>query len=615
MSRDDAMKIALGSDYNAIQSARVLMVGAGGIGCELLKNLVLTGFGEIHLVDLDTIDLSNLNRQFLFGHEHIKQSKALVAKETASKFNSNVNLVAYHANIKDPQFTVQWFKSFDLVFNALDNLDARRYVNKMCLIADVPLVESGTTGFNGQAQLIVKGRTECYDCNPKPVVKSFPVCTIRTTPSQPIHCIVWAKSYLFNQLFGIGEDESPDLDNTKNAENADEIANLKREMSELKRVKDAFGSPEFVKVVFEKVFETDINRLLSMEDAWKYRRKPVTLSYDDLKTSVNRQNIDIRAVLSKDMVNWTIEENVLVFEDSVNRLSKRLQLLQKVTDKSESFPMLSFDKDDEDTLDFVAAAANLRSKVFGIDLKSKFEIKEMAGNIIPAIATTNAIIAGVCVLEAFKVLQKNFEKAKMVFLSRQPGRIFSTESLQPPVPTCAVCSIARCSIQVDVSKMTLGKFLDEILMTKLGYSAEISIVTSKLLYDIEFDDNLNRTLKGLGVGEGSFISVIDEDDSGDLTPRVNLEFLVYEKSFNSDDIFYSLESIPQIPRQPPKNDNIDDKQSDLEAPLVSSGSGTTHKRKAEELELGDGIKKARVDPSTAYMDIIDLDDDETIDID
>ena len=67
-----------------------------------------------------------------------------------------MKLEAHHANIKDQMFNVQWFKGFDIVFNALDNLDARRHVNKMCLAADVPLVESGTTGFNGQVQTIKK---------------------------------------------------------------------------------------------------------------------------------------------------------------------------------------------------------------------------------------------------------------------------------------------------------------------------------------------------------------------------------------------------------------------------------------------------------------------------
>lgn len=131
----------------------------------------------------------------------------------AHKFQPRARLEAYHANIKDSQFNVDWFASFNVVFNALDNLDARRYVNRMCLAANVPLIESGTTGFNGQVQVIKKvssimryantladyqqNETECYDCNSKEVPKSFPVCTIRSTPSQPIHCIVWAKSYLF----------------------------------------------------------------------------------------------------------------------------------------------------------------------------------------------------------------------------------------------------------------------------------------------------------------------------------------------------------------------------------------------------------------------------------
>jgi molybdopterin/thiamine biosynthesis adenylyltransferase len=81
-----------------------------------------------------------------------------VAKEVAGKFRPDTKLEAYHANIKDAQFNIDWFKSFDLVFNALDNLDARRHVNRMCLAANVPLVESGTTGFNGQVQVIKKVR-------------------------------------------------------------------------------------------------------------------------------------------------------------------------------------------------------------------------------------------------------------------------------------------------------------------------------------------------------------------------------------------------------------------------------------------------------------------------
>ena len=82
-----------------ISECKILVVGAGGIGCELLKNIVLTGFNNIEIIDLDTIDVSNLNRQFLFHQKHVGMSKCAVAKESVLRFAPNTNIVAHHGNI------------------------------------------------------------------------------------------------------------------------------------------------------------------------------------------------------------------------------------------------------------------------------------------------------------------------------------------------------------------------------------------------------------------------------------------------------------------------------------------------------------------------------------
>lgn len=281
----------------------------------------------------------------------------------------------------------------------------------MCLAADVPLIESGTTGFNGQVQVIKKGKTECYDCNTKEVPKSFPVCTIRSTPSQPIHCIVWAKSYLFTEIFGISEDEPPELDLTEDAENVREIEYLRKEAQALKAIRKSMGFGDFPRRVFEKVFTEDIDRLRSMEDMWKTRQAPQPLNYDEVALAA----AEIRHSVSKrDQEPWTLAENFSVFCESLHRLSARLEAVQKQGVAISAPAVLIFDKDDEDTLDFVAATANMRAIVFGIEPRSKFDIKQMAGNIIPAIATTNAMTAGLCVLQAFKVMREDLAKARMV---------------------------------------------------------------------------------------------------------------------------------------------------------------------------------------------------------
>ena len=142
MSRSESTHALTGCK---LEGKKVLVVGAGGIGCELVKNLVLCGFGDITMIDLDTIDYSNLNRQFLFRQKHVGRSKAEVARESVLEFphDAALEVAARHGNIKNQAFGFEFFKGFDIVLNALDNVDARRHVNRVCLAAEVPLVESG----------------------------------------------------------------------------------------------------------------------------------------------------------------------------------------------------------------------------------------------------------------------------------------------------------------------------------------------------------------------------------------------------------------------------------------------------------------------------------------
>jgi ubiquitin-like 1-activating enzyme E1 B len=384
-----------------------------------------------------------------------------------------------------------------LVFNALDNLEARRHVNKMCLAADVPLIESGTTGFNGQVQVIKKGVTACYDCTPKETPKTFPVCTIRSTPSQPIHCIVWGKSYLLNEIFGTSEEESA-FDHSSDADNAQEIAELKRESEALRKIRESVGSPEFHQMLFDKVFNTDISRLRSMEDMWKNRKPPEALDYKTLLAQASKAMAAKDAVLKDDQKVWSLEENLVVFKDSLDRLSKRVLDMKKAGAEN---TIITFDKDDDDTLDFVAASANIRSTLFGIDRKSKFDIKQMAGNIIPAIATTNAIVAGLCVLEAFKVLKGDYDKAKEVFLTPFAlARLLASDRSREPNPDCPVCGVFQTRAYVDLSRATLNDLVEDFLKLQLGYGEkEISVSNEVgILYDPDETDNLGKKLSELG---------------------------------------------------------------------------------------------------------------------
>ena len=272
------------------EESSVLVVGAGGIGCELLKSLALCRFRSIGVIDLDTIEVSNLNRQFLFRREHVGQPKATVACDSIRRFCPSIHIEPFHGDvITDSRFDVSFYKQFDLVINALDNVQARQHVNRMCLLCSKPLIDSGSTGYNGQATLIFKGRTQCYDCIVKPKQqRTYAVCTIRNTPSQPIHCIVWAK-FLYNQFFGDNddpnnEDVTPDADDPENLTSEQELpttttTNGHHRISTRDWIHSQMEDFD-PKRVFNKLFFDDIHYLTTMTNLWEKRRQPIPIDYE-----------------------------------------------------------------------------------------------------------------------------------------------------------------------------------------------------------------------------------------------------------------------------------------------------------------------------------------------
>ncbi|XP_075160040.1 ubiquitin-like activating enzyme 2 [Haematobia irritans] len=576
-----------------IKSSKLLVVGAGGIGCEILKNLVLSGFPEIEIIDLDTIDLSNLNRQFLFHREHVGKSKSQVARESALKFNPDVKIKAYHDSIMATDYGVNFFKKFDVVLNALDNRAARNHVNRMCLNADVPLIESGTAGYNGQVELIKKGLTQCYECTPKATQKSFPGCTIRNTPSEPIHCIVWAK-HLFNQLFGEtadDEDISPDVadpeakSDEKEASKGDTDKNTEDEVPEDGNVirvntrqwaKDNNYNAE---ALFNKFFFDDIKYLLSMSNLWKTRKPPTPIKWDSV---LLKQDSNDTSFVRQYHKIWSLAECAVVFSDCLKKLKVNLE-------KLEEGDSLVWDKDDQPAMDFVAACANIRGYIFDIMRKSRFEVKSMAGNIIPAIATTNAITAGVVVLQTFKVLQNKLDKCKSVYMRLRPNPrqqlLVPEKFLTAPNPNCYVCAAEPAiHLRIDTKRMHIKDFRDDVLIKTLNMINPDVIVDAKGVVVISSEEGETEC------NEGKLMSEMDIVDGvllkcDDFFQNYELSIIIVHIDTERDDALFEVIADPN--QLQPKEENAASDGKDNGSKDKSDGPSTSKKARVTDVDDDD----------------------------
>ncbi len=149
-------KNSLSSMINAgrKKNVRVLVVGAGGIGCEVIKNLFKIKAFVLTLMDYDLISESNLNRQFCYRKTDINKFKVDVLYAYFKGINPHFEMTIERNNLFD--FDSLYFSQFDILISALDNNDARKYLNLMAIDNNLPMIDAGTSGFNGQAMLFMR---------------------------------------------------------------------------------------------------------------------------------------------------------------------------------------------------------------------------------------------------------------------------------------------------------------------------------------------------------------------------------------------------------------------------------------------------------------------------
>ena len=208
---DDQIAIFGNEMQEKLSELNIFMIGAGALGCEFLKNFCLMGIAthkdkKVIVTDNDNIEISNLNRQFLFRKSDVGKSKSKCACREAKIMNNSFNCLDKQSRIGPENvdiFDENFWDEQNYIINAVDNIDARKYIDNQCTFYEKPLIESGTLGTKAHIQTIIPHVTICYndskktDTNP---LDSIPMCTLHNFPAMIEHCIEWGRE-LFNSLF------------------------------------------------------------------------------------------------------------------------------------------------------------------------------------------------------------------------------------------------------------------------------------------------------------------------------------------------------------------------------------------------------------------------------
>uniref|UniRef100_A0A8D0AJE1 Ubiquitin-like modifier-activating enzyme 6 n=1 Tax=Sander lucioperca TaxID=283035 RepID=A0A8D0AJE1_SANLU len=550
--RYDGLRACIGESMCVeLHKLRVFMVGCGAIGCEMLKNFALLGVGlakssgEICITDPDLIEKSNLNRQFLFRPHHIQKPKSTTAAEATHDINPDLQVDA-HLNKVCPAtesiYNDSFYSRLNLVVTALDNVEARRYVDSRCLSNQRPLLDSGTMGTKGHTEIIVPNLTESYNSHRDPPEEEIPFCTLKSFPSVIEHTIQWArdkfenlfvhKPSMYNSFWQTHSSADVVLQRMQAGESLEGAFQVIKLLS--KRPSQWEHCITIARLKFEKYFKRKALQLLHsfpldtrLKDGslfWQSPKRPPAPFDFDLNDSLHFTFIVSTARLFAGIYNISYSEKDLS-EEAVTRVLSDVKIPEyrpsekvktnEAAKKPDSMKMplsseeereaitqleqaiatdsrlqvspLQFEKDDDSNghVDFVTSASALRARMYAIEPADRLKTKRIAGKIIPAIATATAAVAGLVALELIKVVGGyEFESFKNCFFNLAIPVVVLTEPApvkQSLIRDNIYFSIWDCWTIFGHEDFTLSDFMNAV-REKYGIEPTMVVHGVKMLY-------------------------------------------------------------------------------------------------------------------------------------